>query len=308
MLIILKILDRNKWMSNDSKKKIIDKTKNINFKIGLSGKEINLMEDPILNYESGNLVKNIWLYYNEKMNQQFNMINKPYHDISIGIVDWNDYPISHIGNQTYMVNAYYVPITNTVVIPLAYLQKPFIDLDDRGIEYNLSQIGFTIAHEISHSLNEYSLYFDKLGNLQKKMLFDKNDYFKYKNITDNINKQFFLTYKKDKNKFSFGQLDESFSDISGLAICLEYLRDYQNLLNTSPIVFSLSFETFFIYYAIRTKSKISKKALEQELKSNPHPLAKYRCNIPLTRSKIFRVLYNVQKNDGMWWENEDTIW
>ena len=105
-----------------------------------------------------------------------------------------------------------------------------------------------------------------------------------------------------------GKLDESFADISALAICLEYLRDIQNKSNETPIVSALSFETFFTYYAIRTKTKISKESLSTELKVNPHPLSKYRCNIPLSRSKIFRAVYDVKKGDGMWWENTDTIW
>jgi putative endopeptidase len=306
--ILVQIIDRNKWISEISQQKIIEKLKNTIFKIGFSPKQMNLIEDPILDYDSSNLIKNLWLYYDKRLIQEFEMINKPYQDISIGNTSWNDYPTTLIGNQTYMVNAYYVPVTNTIVIPLGYLQKPFIDLDDRGKEYNLSQIGFTIAHELSHSLNEYSLNFDKLGNLQEQPLLSKTDYFKYKKIIDNIDKQFFLAYKKDKLNFKFSNLDESFADISAVQICLDFLRDYHNMLNLSPIERSLSFEIFFVYYAIRTRTKVNKESLESELRRNPHPLAKYRCNIPLTRSKIFRTIYNVQKNDGMWWENEDSIW
>jgi predicted metalloendopeptidase len=48
--------------------------------------------------------------------------------------------------------------------------------------------------------------------------------------------------------------------------------------------------------------------LAAQLKTNPHPLDKYRCNVPLSRSEIFKSLYNVKKGDGMWWHNSDTIW
>ena len=53
---------------------------------------------------------------------------------------------------------------------------------------------------------------------------------------------------------------------------------------------------------------VSKKALSAQLKTNPHPLDKYRCNIPLSRSQIFRALYNIKKGDGMWWPNTNTVW
>jgi hypothetical protein len=28
----------------------------------------------------------------------------------------------------------------------------------------------------------------------------------------------------------------------------------------------------------------------------------------LSRSEIFKALYNVKKGDGMWWHNTDTVW
>ena len=40
---------------------------------------------------------------------------------------------------------------------------------------------------------------------------------------------------------------------------------------------------------------------------NEHSFAKYRCNVPLSRSTIFRSIYNVKKGDHMYWKN-DTIW
>jgi predicted metalloendopeptidase len=56
------------------------------------------------------------------------------------------------------------------------------------------------------------------------------------------------------------------------------------------------------------KQKVIKKALDAQLKTNPHPLDKYRTNIPLSRSEIFRSLYNVKKGDDMWWHNENSVW
>ena len=54
--------------------------------------------------------------------------------------------------------------------------------------------------------------------------------------------------------------------------------------------------------------KVGKKAITAQLKTNPHPLDKYRCNVPLSRSEIFKALYNVKKGDGMWWHNTETVW
>jgi predicted metalloendopeptidase len=101
---------------------------------------------------------------------------------------------------------------------------------------------------------------------------------------------------------------ENLADISGLAICTEYLRDFQ-LKNEdiNPISF-VSFEAFFIYIAVANRQKIYSEAIKSQLKINPHPMDKYRTNCPLTRLKVFQSVYNIKKGDKMYWANTDTIW
>ena len=74
-----------------------------------------------------------------------------------------------------------------------------------------------------------------------------------------------------------------------------------------PIV-DLSFKIFFVYFALQQRQKISKRALKIQLLTNPHPLDKYRCNVPLSRLELFRAMYNVKKGDKMWWHSTDKIW
>jgi len=59
---------------------------------------------------------------------------------------------------------------------------------------------------------------------------------------------------------------------------------------------------------MQQRQYINKNALSAQLKTNPHPLDKYRCNVPLSRNGMFRALYGVTKQDGMWWHNTDSIW
>ena len=70
----------------------------------------------------------------------------------------------------------------------------------------------------------------------------------------------------------------------------------------------LSFEAFFIFFAIQQRQKLSKKALEAQLKTNPHPPDKYRCNVPLSRLPIFRAMFNIKKGDKMWWNSTNRVW
>ena len=100
---------------------------------------------------------------------------------------------------------------------------------------------------------------------------------------------------------------ENLADISGLAICEEYLRDFQDKNEDIVPIRALSFHAFFVYIAIQARQKIFDEAVKAQLKTNPHPMDKYRTNCPLARSRIFKMLYNVEKGDRMCWKN-DTIW
>ena len=70
----------------------------------------------------------------------------------------------------------------------------------------------------------------------------------------------------------------------------------------------LTFESFFVYFAIQQRQKLSKKALEAQLKTNPHPPDKYRCNVPLSRLPVFRAIFDIKKGDKMWWHSTNRVW
>ena len=56
------------------------------------------------------------------------------------------------------------------------------------------------------------------------------------------------------------------------------------------------------------KQKISKMAQKSQLITNPHPPNKYRCNIPMSRSKPFIANYEIKRGDGMYWHDIKEIW
>jgi putative endopeptidase len=205
------------------------------------------------------------------------------------------------------VNAYYTPVENTIYIPLGYLQKPFIDLDERGIEYNLAHIGYTLGHEMSHCLDDNGSKYDYQGNLHN--WWTKEDRRKFEAKVKDVVKQYETFAMYDGIKMD-GTLStgENLADISGLAICMEYLRDFQQKNDDIVPIKSLSFEAFFVYIAIQGRQKILDKAIQAQLKVNPHPMDKYRVNCPLSRLELFRSIYNIKKGDKMYWHSTDTIW
>jgi putative endopeptidase len=226
-------------------------------------------------------------------------------EIDIPMIDWEEFKI--IGKQSYIVNAYYTPTENSIYVPLAYLQKPFIDLEERGIEYNLAHIGYTLGHEMSHCLDDLGSKYDEKGNLHN--WWTKHDRKKFNLKVNNVIKQYeqFAGYDGIKMDASLST-GENLADISGLAICEEYLRDFQDKNDDIVPIRALSFNAFFVYLAIQARQKIFDEAVKAQLKTNPHPMDKYRTNCPLARLELFRSLYNIQKKDKMYWPSTDTIW
>ena len=293
--LYIRIIKRNTFLQPKTRDYAIKKLEN--FKINIGSHKI-FIEDPILDYDAndswGNLMKMshyrhegfIFLEGNKK--------------VDLPLVDWSIVPPKFTSNQSYIVNASYTPSENAIDIPLGYLQKPFVNLESRGIEYNLARVGFTFCHEMSHALDNWGKNYDENGKL--KNWWTEKDNKNYNMVIKDIVKQYEVFASYDGIKFDvYPTIGEDLADISGIMICLEYLRDFQLKNKDILPIQRLSFEKFFIYFAFQQRQKINKKNIASQLRTNPHPLDKYRVNVPLSRLPIFRTIYNVKKGDKMWW-------
>lgn len=299
--VFRRILMRNKWLQPSTKKYAIKKLDHFKF---IYGVQPDIPDDPDLDYGTvlyDNIIQiSEWRHTNSIRLEG----NKP---IEYPEIDWTQYPVKLIGTQAYIVNAAYTPSKNSIFINLGYIQKPFVDLDERGIEYNLAHLGFTIGHEMSHGFDDWGSQYGYDGKLND--WWTNKDKAYYKKIQQDVINQYEKFSARDGIKFdaSIG-IGEDLADISGMAICDEYLRDFQDNNKDLISIRALSYEAFYTYFAFQQKQFINKKSISAQLKTNPHPLDKYRCNIPISRSDIFRALYNVKKGDGMWWHNTCTVW
>lgn len=296
-----RIVSKNKWMSPATKKYALKKLENIKFLIGQPEK---MMPDPNLPY-GDNLYDNLMMLMSYRHNMYIKLVGKEY--IDLPVMDWSTYPVKMVGSQAYIVNASYTPSKNSVYINWGYIQRPFVDLDERGIEYNLAHIGYTIAHELGHSLDDLGSQYDHTGVL--KNWWTAEDKKKFERIQKGVIEQYEEFARRDGLVFdaSIG-IGEDMADLTGLLICDTFLSDFQQKNKDLIPIRNLSFDAFYTYFAFQQKQKISKKAINAQLKTNPHPLDVYRTNIPLSRSQIFRTIYDVKKGDGMWWHDTNLIW
>ena len=298
--LFIRKLKRNTWLSPSTKLMAIRKLEKLKFYVG---EPDTLRYDPLFKYKDNDPWFNMELLSKWKHKKYVSLENQSV--IDIPEIDWKNFKL--VGTQAYMVNAYYIPTSNSIYIPLAYLQPPFIDLEEKGLEYNLTYIGYTIGHELSHSLDDVGSKFDEHGNLHNWWTDRDRKIFQSK--IDNVIKQYEEFAARDGIDFdaSFG-VGEDLADISGLSLVEEYLMDTQILLEYIDIVKRNRLEMFYTYIAIQGQQKIYKNALKAQLKINPHPLEKYRVNCPLSRLNVFREIFGIKKGDGMWWSNTDTIW
>lgn len=300
--VFIRIIENNTWLQPKTKGYALLKLKHLKL---IVGSPKLLREDPLLNYSDSDAWGNLLKIADWRINQNVLLEGKKLVDVPD--IDWSLTPPKFVGTQAYVVNASYTPSSNSIYVPLGYIQKPFIDLDQRGIEYNLAHVGFTLSHEMSHALDDLGSQYDYTGKLHD--WWTKKDKHKYKQIQRDIINQYETFAKYDGIEFDAEpSIGEDLADISGLAICLKYLRDFQHKNEDIVPIRSLSYEAMFIYFASQQRQKISKDALNAQLKTNPHPLDKYRTNVPLSRMKIFRTIYNITKKDKMYWNSTNTIW
>ena len=301
-MVFSRILKRNTWLNSLTKQRAIKKIDNIQLLIAAPK---NLIPDAILDYNDtdmwNNLIKTSLWRHNKAIELEGHKF------IDLPVVDWSAVPPKFVSDQAYIVNSSYTPSNNSLYVPLGYIQKPFIDLNDRGLEYNLAFMGFTLAHELSHSLDNIGHKYDRFGHLND--WWTKKDNEKFLKIQEDVVKQYEVFASYDNISYNaWPTIGEDLADIAGLSICMEYLQDFHFENKSILPVKDLSFKMFYTFFAFQERQKIKKRAIISELKTNPHPLDKYRCNVPLSRSKIFRTIYNVKKNDKMWWPNTHKIW
>ena len=289
----------NNWLAPSTKKAALDKLKKMTITVGQPDE---LRYDPLFAYKADDPLHNVGLLLRWKHKKYVALEGQAV--IDIPEFDWNKFKLG--GTQCYIVNAFYRPTSNSIYIPMAYLQKPFIDLDERGLEYNAVYVGYTLGHEMSHALDDFGSKFDADGNLNNWWTDADRKHFQKK--MDNVVKQYEIFAARDGIHFDASiSIGEDLADISGLALIESYILDNQIANNESIKIKETNLSKLYMNFATQSRQKVYKKAIKAQLKMNPHPLEKYRTNCVLARSELFKTIYGIKKGDGMYWNN-DTIW
>ena len=279
------------WMSPETKKAAIEKLEAFNIKIGYPDKWRDYSK---LNIDRTSYAENVRRASTFENSRELAKINKP--------VDRNEW-----GMTPPTVNAYYNPPMNEIVFPAGILQPPFYDPKaDDAINYG--GMGAVIGHEISHGFDDQGSQFDPRGNLRNWWTADDRKNFDERATC--VEKQF-DTYEVEPGLHQNGKLvlGESIGDLGGLAISY---AAYEKSLEGKPRPKDLDGFTpeqrFFLGWAQVWGTNQRPEAARLQANTNPHPLARFRANGPLSDAAAFAQAFGCKKGDRMVREQACKIW
>ncbi len=205
------------------------------------------------------------------------------------------------------VNAYNNSAMNEIVFPAGIMQPPFYDpkADDA---VNYGGMGAVIGHEITHGFDDHGSQFDANGNL--KNWWSAEDLKNFKARATCVSEQF-DGYVVDGDLHENGKLvlGESIADLGGLAISY---AAYEKSLEGKPRPPEKDGFTpeqrFFLGWAQVWGANERPEYARLMASTNPHPLARFRANGPLSNLSIFAKAFGCKKGDAMVREQACKIW
>lgn len=195
------------------------------------------------------------------------------------------------------VNASYSPPTNIITFPAGILQPPFF-IADAEDAVNYGAIGAVIGHEMGHGFDDQGSKYDADGNL--KNWWTDQDRARFEIRAACVAGQFDAidvgSGLRHKGRLVTG---EAMGDLGGLAVAY---RAYHKSLNgkEAPVIDGFTGDQRFFLAFARVwgdQSRLEQQALQ--LRTDPHPLSKYRANATLQNMPEFHKAFGCRQGDPM---------
>jgi putative endopeptidase len=195
---------------------------------------------------------------------------------------------------------------NEIVFPAGILQPPFYDpkADDA---VNYGGMGAVIGHEITHGFDDKGSQFDAKGNLRE--WWTDTDRKNFVERSTCVEKQF-DAYEVEPGLHQKGALvlGESIADLGGLTISYAaYEKSLEGKSRKEIDGFSPE-QRFFLGWAQVWGGSERPEYARLQTQTNPHPLARFRGNGPLSNMAEFAKAFGCKKGDPMVREQSCKIW
>jgi endothelin-converting enzyme/putative endopeptidase len=270
------------WMSADTKKKALEKLATFNPKIGYPDKWKDYKGVVIgrTSFWDDTVAASTW-----NVNDGRTQIGK-----AVDRSRWGMTPPTS--------NAYYNPMLNEIVFPAGILQPPAFDIGATDA-VNYGAIGVVIGHEISHGFDDQGAQFDAQGRLDN--WWTPADSEKFKARGECVVKQF-DGYFIEPGIHHNGKLvlGESIGDLGGAKLAyLAYKKSREGKPPEPTLDGFTPDQQFFISWGQWRGDQIRPETQRTMVQGDPHPIAKYRVNGPLSNLPAFREAFQCKADAPM---------
>ncbi len=275
-------IEKNKWLSSESKKGALEKIKTAKLQLVQPTTDREWDFKPILKYSPkkpyANAIKLTLAGHERTLKKLREGVNQE---------AWGMGPLT--------VNAYYSPDKNKFVLPIGILQYPFFVTEGDIIE-NLGAVGAVVGHELGHSIDDEGSKFDSEGKLRQWM--SDSDIKKFQERGAKMLQQF----EKIGHNGSLTQ-GENIADLVGLTFAYNAAFPEGKGEVTDK-------QKFFVAYARVWCNEMRDKTKEMQLKTDPHSLGFARINEQVKHQAGFHEAFSCNKNNKLYLDpkNQIQIW
>lgn len=280
-------VESNTWMNEKTKKKAMNKVKDMILSIGWPEQYPPIYIAPLT---TDNLLSNIYVLSSSEVFEEIQLLNKK----SKPGTTWEE--------PSYLVNAFYYNEINEFVIPAGILMYPFYD-KNASIGWNYGGLGAVIGHEMIHAFDTDGKHYNEHGMYET--WWTKTDDLYYKKVSKNLihlynsSKIYGVAINGEKT------LNENLADLGGLSIALGALK--KEIASYHDSKKKVELQKFFISYAVSWRTKEDKLKVLQSLFTDVHSPPECRVNNIVVHFDEWYEVFDIKNDDTMFIEPNKRI-
>ncbi len=196
------------------------------------------------------------------------------------------------------VNAYYNWTFNEIVFPAAILQPPFFDPNaDPAVNYGA--IGGVIGHEMGHGFDDQGAKSDAHGVMRD--WWTQADVAAFTQLGDRLASQYdAFQALPDLNVNGRLTLGENIGDNGGLQVAYYAYQLSLNGRRARRLDGLSGDQRFFLSWAQAWRAKIRDEALRNQVMSDPHSPARFRCNGTVRNMDAWYAAFDVRPSAALY--------
>jgi len=194
-------------------------------------------------------------------------------------------------------DAYYNPLLNEIVFPAGILRPPAFDVHAADA-VNYGAIGVVIGHEISHGFDDQGAQYDAQGRLDNWWTADDLKRFQQRTscVVDQFENYFIEPGIHHNGKLVLG---ESIGDLAGAKIAWLAFQKAQQTKPAQTIDGFTPAQQFFIAWGQFRGDETRPETMRMMVQGDPHPIAKYRVIGPVSNLPAFATTFGCAKDAAM---------